>query len=59
MKNYKITFKRDNGTIGNDTFTANNKHEAIKDFKDCYRHGKYEIISVESFEIFKNDFMNG
>lgn len=57
MKNYKITFKRDNGTIGNDTFTGNNKNEAIKDFEECYRHGNYGIISIEPFETFKNDFM--
>lgn len=59
MTNYKITFERDNGTIGQDTFVANNKHEAIKAFEDCYRHGKYGIISVEPFETFENDFMNG
>lgn len=59
LKNYKITFQRDNGTMGNDTFTARNKSEAKKDFKECYRHGKYKIISIKPFEIFENNFIEG
>jgi hypothetical protein len=47
MTNWKVTFERSNGTQGNDTFTANTPQEAKKDFKECYRHDTYKIISVE------------
>ncbi len=47
MNDYKITFERSNGTIGNDTFTAKTEQEARRDFNICYRHGTGTIISVE------------
>ena len=47
MNNYKITFQRSNGTIGNDTFTEATKQEAISAFRACYRHDTYTIISIE------------
>lgn len=54
FKNFKVNFKRGNGTIGSDTFMAINASEAVKDFKECYRHDVYEIISVET-ETYKNE----
>lgn len=47
MNNYQITFERSNGTIGSDTFTENTKQEAVKAFKECYRHDTYTIISID------------
>ena len=47
MNNYKITFQRSNNSIGYDTFTDNSRQEAIQSFKACYRHDKYEILSIK------------
>lgn len=54
MNNYIITFKRSNGTIGNDTFTALTEGEARHNFKECYRHDVYTILSVV-IEVKRND----
>ncbi len=47
MDDYKVTFKRSNGTIGSDIFTAKTKQEALSSFNACYRHDTYIVISVE------------
>lgn len=47
MKTYKVIFERDNKSIGVDTFSANTPQEAKHDFKECYRHDIYKILSVE------------
>lgn len=47
MNTYKITFKRENGTTGEDRFTAATEAQARRDFKEVYRHGNGEITSVE------------
>lgn len=47
MANYQVIFKRQNGSIGSDTFTANNIQEARQAFFACYRHDIYEILSIE------------
>lgn len=50
MKNYKVTFERSNKTIGTDVFAASTTEEARHDFKECYRHDLYKILSVEELE---------
>lgn len=50
MKNYKVTFERSNKSIGSDVFTANSRQEAGHDFKECYRHDVYKILSIEEVE---------
>lgn len=50
MKNYKVTFERSNKTIGTGTFTTNSKEEARHDFRECYRHDVYKILSIEEVE---------
>ncbi|MDP4224792.1 MAG: hypothetical protein Q8910_00280 [Bacteroidota bacterium] len=47
MANYQVIFKRQNGSIGSDTFTASNTQKARQAFFVCYRHDVYEILSVE------------
>ena len=47
MSNWKITFKRSNGTLGNDIFTEKTEQEAKMAFRNCYRNDTYKIISVE------------
>ncbi|WP_180272662.1 hypothetical protein [Konateibacter massiliensis] len=47
LKNYKITFERSNKSIGYDFFKATSEAEARYNFKECYRHDVYKIISVE------------
>lgn len=47
MNDYKITFARENGTQGTDTFTAANEKQARRDFNEVYRHGNGTITSVE------------
>lgn len=50
MKNYRVTFERSNGTTGSDIFGSNTPQEARHDFKECYRHDIYKILSVEEVE---------
>lgn len=47
MNTYKIIFTRENGTQGDDHFTAINERQARKDFGECYRHSTATIISIE------------
>lgn len=47
MNTYKITFTRENGTVGSDNFTAPSEAQARRDFKEVYRHGNGTITSVE------------
>lgn len=47
MNTYKITFTRENGTVGSDNFTAPSEVQARRDFKEVYRHGNGTITSVE------------
>lgn len=47
MNTYKITFTRENGTVGSDNFTAPSEAQARRDFKEFYRHGNGTITSVE------------
>lgn len=47
MNTYKITFERENGTVGSDKFTAATEAQARKDFREVYRHGNGHITSVE------------
>lgn len=47
MNTYKITFTRENGTQGIDSFVAANEHQARKDFGMCYRHSTATITSIE------------
>ena len=37
MNTYKITFTRENGTVGSDNFTAPSEAQARRDFKEVYR----------------------
>ena len=50
MNDYKVTFRRSNGTIGSDIFTVTTRQEAGEAFRACYRHDTYTIISVEIVE---------
>lgn len=43
MNTYKITFTRENGTVGSDNFTAPSEAQARRDFKEVYRHGNGTI----------------
>lgn len=46
-KDYAVTFLNlDTNKVGVDCFAGRNKTEAVKDFKDCYRHGNYKVLSV-------------
>jgi hypothetical protein len=46
-KDYAVTFLNlDTNKVGVDCFAGKNKTEAVKDFKDCYRHGNYKVLSV-------------
>ena len=47
MNTYKITFTRENGTVGSDNFTAPSEAQARRGFKEVYRHGNGTITSVE------------
>lgn len=47
MNTYKITFTRENGTVGSDNFTAPSEAQARRDFKEVYRRGNGIITSVE------------
>lgn len=47
MNTYEITFKRVNGTIGSDRFTAATEAQARRDFQEVYRHGNGHITKVE------------
>lgn len=53
LKNWLITFERSddiygkNKTTGTATVTASTRGEAIKDFKEIYRHCIYKILSCE------------
>ena len=47
IKNYAVTFiNLETRMLKVDAFSANNEQEAKRDFKECYRHGSYKIISV-------------
>lgn len=37
MNTYKITFTRENGTVGSDNFTAPSEAQARRDFKEVYQ----------------------
>lgn len=51
METFKVTVKsKETGRIFTDKFTCETPAEARHDFKECYRHGSYEILSVESME---------
>lgn len=44
---YAVTFLNlDINKVGVDCFASKNEAEAVKDFKDCYRHGNYKVLSV-------------
>ena len=44
---YAVTFLNlDTNNVGVDCFASKNEAEAVKDFKDCYRHGNYKVLSV-------------
>ena len=44
---YAVTFLNlDTNKVGVDCFAGKNEAEAVKDFKDCYRHGNYKVLSV-------------
>lgn len=47
MNTYKITFQRENGTVGSDKFTTATEREARREFGEVYRHGNGKIVSVE------------
>ncbi len=48
LKNYEVTAKNEEtGKVFTDTFYVANEREARADFRDCYRHGRYTIMSVE------------
>lgn len=45
--NYAIVFlNEENWKTSMDTFTARNEAEARGSFRECYRHGKYRILTV-------------
>ena len=50
MNDYKVTFKRSNGTIGTAIFTVATRGEAGDAFRTCYRHDIYTILSIEHIE---------
>lgn len=47
LKNYEVTAQRSNGTTFTDTFYCANERAARRDFRACYRHDDYTILSVE------------
>lgn len=47
MNTYKITFSRENGTVGIDHFTAATEAPARRDFHECYRRRGTNIIDIE------------
>jgi len=46
MNDYRVTFKRSNGTTGVAIFTVASRGEAGDAFRACYRHDVYEILSI-------------
>lgn len=49
METYKVTVKnKETGKTFTDKFYCETPQEARHSFKECYRHGDYEILSVES-----------
>jgi hypothetical protein len=47
IKEYVITFLNETtNSIKCDLFDAKSPESAIHDFKECYRHGTYKILSV-------------
>lgn len=48
LKNYEVTARNDEtGRVVTDTFYCANEREARRDFRACYRHATYTILSVE------------
>ena len=47
FKSYAVTFiNLDSRKVSVDTFTTKSESGAVSDFKDCYRHGNYKVLSV-------------
>lgn len=47
FKSFAVVFQNtDNKKVSVDIFTAKSATEARGDFKECYRHGNYKIIST-------------
>lgn len=47
FKTYAVTFLNlDNRKVLVDCFTTKSEVGAVSDFKDCYRHGNYKVLSV-------------
>lgn len=47
MKNYVLIVLAENTKrVFTTVFTCNSEYEAQRDFKACYRHGEYTILSV-------------
>ena len=47
FKTYAVTFLNlDNRKVSVDCFTNKSESGAVSDFKDCYRHGNYKVLSV-------------
>jgi hypothetical protein len=47
MKTYAVTFlNKDNWKVLVDCFNGNSESDARHDFKECYRHGNYQILGV-------------
>ena len=49
--NYIVKFERKNGSVGEDTVTAESKSAAIRDFKEIYRHGEVKIMDVREDKV--------
>lgn len=45
-KEYTVFFKTESGKICFDRFMGRKPSEAIRDFRDCYRHGIYTVIEA-------------
>jgi hypothetical protein len=46
MNEYLITFRRFDGSLGADSFTAADEHDTREQFRACYRHGISDILST-------------
>ena len=46
LKEYVVTFLNPENKVKCDCFVSKTENEATKDFRACYRHGKYKILSI-------------
>lgn len=55
-REYTVFFKTENGKICFDRFMGRTSSGAIKDFRDCYRHGTYTVVEALTDEELKQKY---